>query len=95
MDLSSDKNIFLTINKKEKDMARIRLNQELRNKGGVRFRLHLEQEHTQEKEDFFQKRENFKALQDKTWDLLNYVSLDNIHKKMWTWHIIFKTNTTT
>jgi len=50
-------------------MARIRLNQELRNKGGVRFRLHLEQEHTQEKEDFFQKRENFKALQDKTWEL--------------------------
>ena len=28
-----------------------------------------EQEQTQEKEDFFQKRENFKALQDKTWDL--------------------------
>jgi len=50
-------------------MSRIRLNQELRNKGGHRFRTHLEQEHTQEKEDFFQKRENFKALQDKTWEL--------------------------
>ena len=48
-------------------MSRIRLNQELRNKGGLRFRLHLEQEQTQEKEDFFQKRENFKAIQDKTW----------------------------
>ena len=47
-------------------MARIRLNQELRNKGGLRFREHLEQEQTQEKEDFFQKREKFKALQDKT-----------------------------
>jgi len=50
-------------------MARLRLNQELRNKGGLRFREHLEQENTQEKEDFFRKRENFKALQDKTWEL--------------------------
>jgi len=50
-------------------MARIRLNQEYRNKGGVRFREHLEQEHTQEKEDFFQKREQIKALQDETWKL--------------------------
>ena len=50
-------------------MARLRLNQELRNKGGLRFRLHLEQEQTQEKEKFFQLRENFKALQDKTWTL--------------------------
>ena len=29
-------------------MSRIRLNQEYRNKGGHRFREHLEQEHTQE-----------------------------------------------
>ena len=50
-------------------MSRIRLNQEYRNKGGHRFRTHLEQEHTQEKEDFFQKRESFKALQNKTWEL--------------------------
>ncbi|SVB21835.1 uncharacterized protein METZ01_LOCUS174689, partial [marine metagenome] len=50
-------------------MARIRLNQELRNKGGLRFRTHLEQEQTQEKEKFFQERENFKAIQDKTWEL--------------------------
>ena len=50
-------------------MSRIRLNQEYRNKGGYRFREHLEQEHTKEKEDFFQKRERFKAIQDKTWEL--------------------------
>jgi len=50
-------------------MTRIRLNQEYRNKGGHRFRTHLEQEHTQEKENFFQKRESFKAIQDKTWEL--------------------------
>ena len=50
-------------------MARIRLNQELRNKGGLRFREHFEQENTQEKEDFFQKRERFKAIQDKVWEL--------------------------
>jgi len=46
-------------------MSRIRLNQELRNKIGTRMRVHIEQEHTQEKEDFFKKRENFKAHQDK------------------------------
>ena len=50
-------------------MSRIRLNQELRNKGGLRFRGHLEQENTQEKENFFKCRESFKALQDKTWEL--------------------------
>ena len=50
-------------------MSRIRLNQELRNKAGSRFKVHFEAENTQEKEDFFQKRENFKALQDKTWEL--------------------------
>ena len=41
-------------------MSRIRLNQELRNKCGSRFKVHFEAEDTQEKEDFFQKRENFK-----------------------------------
>jgi len=50
-------------------MARIRLNSEYRNKGGIIFREHLEQEHTQEKEKFFQLREQIKALQDETWKL--------------------------
>jgi len=50
-------------------MGRIRLNQEYRNKTGVKMKLYAEQEDTQEKEDFFQKRENFKAIQDKTWTL--------------------------
>jgi len=50
-------------------MARIRLNQELRNKTTSRFKVHFEQEDTQEKEKFFQERENFKAHQDKTWEL--------------------------
>ena len=50
-------------------MSRIRLNQEYRNKGGHRFSEHLQQEHTQVKEDFMRKREMFKALQDKTWTL--------------------------
>ena len=50
-------------------MARLRLNQELRNKVGSRFKVHFEQENTQEKEKFFQERENFKAIQDKTWEL--------------------------
>ena len=50
-------------------MARIRLNQEYRNKVGVKMKLYAEQEDTQEKEKFFQERENFKAIQDKTWSL--------------------------
>jgi len=54
-------------------MARIRLNQEYRNKIGNRMRVGLEQEDTQEKEDFFQKREKMKALQDQTWKLAEQI----------------------
>ena len=50
-------------------MSRLRLNQELRNKIGVVWKVHIEQEDTQEKEKFFQERENFKGHQDKTWEL--------------------------
>ena len=50
-------------------MGRIRLNQEYRNKIANRMKIHIEQENTQEKEKFFQERENFKAHQDKTWEL--------------------------
>ncbi len=50
-------------------MSRIRLNQEYRNKIANRMRVHIEAEDTQEKEKFFQCRESFKALQDKTWEL--------------------------
>ena len=51
-------------------MARLRLNQELRNKVWTsRFKVHFEQENTQEREKFFQERENFKAIQDATWQL--------------------------
>jgi len=50
-------------------MSRIRLNSEYRNKGAVRFREHLEQENTQEKEAYLQAREEIKPLQDKTWKL--------------------------
>jgi len=50
-------------------MARIRLNQEYRNKISNRMRVHLESEDTQEKEKFFQLRERMKPLQDETWNL--------------------------
>ena len=50
-------------------MSRISLNQEYRNKIANRMRVHIEQEDTQEKEKFFQERENFKAHQDKPWEL--------------------------
>jgi len=50
-------------------MSRVRLNQEYRGKIGNRMRVGLEQEETQEKEKFFQLRENMKPLQDQTWKL--------------------------
>ena len=50
-------------------MARIRSNQEYRNKIANRMRVHLEQENTQEKEKFLQSREDMKPLQDETWKL--------------------------
>jgi hypothetical protein len=54
-------------------MARLRLNQEYRNKISNRMRVHLEQEHTQEKEKFFVLRENMKPLQDQTWKLAKQI----------------------
>ena len=48
---------------------RIRLNSEYRNKIGSRWRVHAEQENTQERDDFLQKREQMKPLQDETWNL--------------------------
>ena len=50
-------------------MSRIRLNQELRNKVKVKMKTYAEQERTQEREAFDQERENFKAIQDKVWEL--------------------------
>ena len=50
-------------------MARIRLNQEYRNKIANRMRVHLEQENTQEKEKYLQAREEMKPLQNETWKL--------------------------
>ena len=50
-------------------MSRLRLNQEYRNKIANRMRVHLEQENTQEKEKFFQLREDFLDKQNKTWEL--------------------------
>ena len=50
-------------------MSRVRLNQEYRNKIANRMRVHLEAENTQEKEKFYQLREQMKPLQDETWKL--------------------------
>ena len=54
-------------------MSRVRLNQEYRNKIANRMRVHLEQENTQEKEKFFQLREQMKPIQDKTWKLAEQI----------------------
>ncbi len=53
----------------EKQPRRIRLNQELRNKIVPRFKVHLEQEDTQERKKYYDLRNDFKSLQDKTWKL--------------------------
>jgi len=52
---------------------RLRLNQELRNKISSRWRIHAEQEETDEKEKFFRERESIKAKQDKAWDLTHKI----------------------
>ncbi len=52
---------------------RLRLNQEYRNKIANRMRVHIEAEHTQEREKYFQARENMKPLQDNAWDLAHQI----------------------
>jgi len=54
-------------------MSRLRLNQELRNKISSRWRVHAEQEETEEKEKYFQARESIKPEQDKAWDLTHTI----------------------
>ena len=54
-------------------MARIRLNQEYRNKIGNRMRVHIEAEDTQEKEAYLKAREEMKPLQDITWKLAEQI----------------------
>ena len=52
---------------------RLRLNQELRNKISSRWRVHAEQEETDEKEKYFRARESIKPEQDKAWDLTHEI----------------------
>jgi len=52
---------------------RLRLNQELRNKISSRWRVHAEQEHTDEKEKYNQERESIKPKQDSAWDLTHEI----------------------
>ena len=54
-------------------MTRLRLNQEYRNKVANRMRVHIEAEDTQEKEKYFQARENMKPMQDSAWDLAHTI----------------------
>ena len=54
-------------------MTRLRLNQEYRNKIANRMRVHIEAEDTQEKEKYFQARENMKPMQDSAWDLAHTI----------------------
>ena len=54
-------------------MSRIRLNQEYRNKIANRMRVHIEAEDTQEKEKYFQARENMKPIQDNAWELAHTI----------------------
>ena len=50
-------------------IKRLRLNTDLRNKIGARFKVHIEAENTQEREKYYQLRAKFRPLQDKTWKL--------------------------
>ena len=55
-------------NRKAK-MSRIRLNQEYRNKGANRMRVHLEQEPTQEKQDYDNQKADQLEINDNAWSL--------------------------
>jgi hypothetical protein len=52
---------------------RLRLNQEYRNKIANRMKVHIEAEHTDEKEKYFKSRESIKPEQDKAWDLAHTI----------------------
>ena len=55
-------------------MARVRNNQGFRKKAlDLHIRPYLEQEQTQEKEGYFQAREEIKPLQDETWKLAEQI----------------------
>ena len=53
----------------QQPQRRIRLNTELRNKISNRMRVHLEAEDTQERKKYYDLRNTFKELQDKSWKL--------------------------
>ena len=54
-------------------MARIRLNQEYRNKLGTRMRVHLEAEDTQEKQDYDSKKADQLEINDNAWTLAKQI----------------------
>ena len=58
-------------------VKRIRLNQEYRNKIGVKIEDRLQMEDTVEKERYTQLREQIKPLQDKTWKLMHSIGREN------------------
>jgi len=58
-------------------VKRIRLNQEYRNKIGVKIEDRLQMEDTVEKERYTQLREQMKPLQDKTWKLMHSIGREN------------------
>ena len=73
-------------------MARIRLNQEYRNKIANRMRVHLEQENTQEKEAYLKAREEMKPLQDITWKLAEQIVRRHYTPEDLKWQDIYKTS---
>jgi len=54
-------------------MSRIRLNQELRNKTGSRFKVHFEQEDTQEKKTYDDLKADQIEINDNAWDLAKQI----------------------
>ena len=54
-------------------MSRIRLNQELRNKVGSRFKVHFEAENTQEKQDYDNKKADQLEINDNAWTLAKQI----------------------
>ena len=62
-------------------MTRLRLNQEYRNKIAIKIDNRLQMEDTIEKERYTQLREQIKPLQDKTWELMYSIGIENYPQK--------------
>ena len=76
--LSSANFKSMQTNNRKAKMTRIRLNQEYRNKGANRMRVHLEQEDTQEKKKYDEMKAEQISANDNAWKIAETIVIINI-----------------